>query len=294
MSFAFTHRKNVEAQVRAMALEQIEKGLEEASQPNDEPNKIVHGLRRRCKKLRGLVRLVGPNFKRADKENKAFCDAASSLSQSRDAVVMVETFAGLLEFDQEGGTRRIGEIEAGRIRQVLEGEAAPAEAWNKDRFAEFRTIFKAARKRTAKWSIDSRGFDAVSDGLIGNYRQFRQRMAAAEDDPVAEQLHEWRKFAKYHGHHLGLLRRSAPDLLKNRQAAIGQLGDLLGDHHNLAVLEQKLAQLDIGGSVLEVIAARQQELAAAAFFMGRQLGAEKPAALRRRLEKYWLLLPEKP
>ncbi|MDB5473640.1 MAG: hypothetical protein JWP99_943 [Devosia sp.] len=294
MTFAFTHRKNVDAQVRATASEQIDKALGKIAAPRDEADKTVHSLRRICKKLRGLVRLVGPRFAGADKENGAFRKAAASLSQARDAAVMVETFAHVLAFDRRHGDARISPAQAEALSAMLAEQARQPGGGSEDPFARFGYIFAAAARRIDDWSFDGRGFDILGDGLTANYRQFRKRLAQAQDEPIAEHLHEWRKTAKYHGHHVNLLRRSAPELLRGRQAAVDDLGDLLGEHHNLAVLQQTFTSMAIKGPVIKVLKAQQDELAAAAFTLGRQLAAGKPEALRRRFQQYWSLLPGKP
>jgi CHAD domain-containing protein len=293
MSFAFTHRKNVQVQVRAIAGEQIQKALEEARRPAEDIGETVHRLRRRCKKLRGLVRLVRPHLKHADRENTAFRDAAASLSQARDTAVMVETFAALLQFDRTEGDSVIAESEADEITAALAQAAQrPGEAPGKQ-FVHFCSIFESARQRVERWSFNGSGFDVVGDGLALNYKQFRKRMAAAEDAAAPESLHDWRKVAKYHGHHLSLFRSAAPDMIKGREEAVDALGDLLGDHHNLAVLDETLRNLGIGNSTFRAIEARQKRMAHAAFVLGRQLAVEEPKALLRRFESYWSLLPEK-
>jgi hypothetical protein len=91
---------------------------------------------------------------------------------------------------------------------------------------------------------------------------------------------------------VGLLHAAAPDLLRARKASLDRLGEMLGDHHNLAVLGDTLAERGDGG-VREAITEQQAILASDAFALGRQLTAEKPTALRDRFEQYWALLPEK-
>jgi CHAD domain-containing protein len=291
MSFAFKHRKGIGAQVRSIAKEQIRKALEDIEHPG-EIDDTIHALRRRCKKLRGLVSLVGPDLEGADRENAAFRDAASSLSEVRDAAVMVETFEGLLSLEAKRD-ERISKIEADDISEALTARAKEGGQIDKDPFEQCREILLSAGDRVGEWRFDAHGFDLLGDGLANNYRQFRRRMERARKNADSEHLHDWRKVAKYHGHHLALLQRCAPDLLKSRQALVDELGVLLGDHHNLAVLRETLAGLGFKDAVAEVIDEQQEELAAAAFVIGRQLAAEKPEALRRRFESYWALLPEK-
>lgn len=292
MSFGFKHRRNVEAQVRAIAGEQIENGLAEAADTSADVGDTVHGLRRRCKKLRGLVRLVGPDLDGADKENAAFRDAAASLAQARDAAVMVDSFAAVLKFDREGD-EQIARIDAEEIADLLETRARAPGQVNAEPFAEFSDIFGEAAERVRKWKVDGRGFDALGDGFERIYKRLRQGLEVVEDEASPDNLHEWRKSVKYHGHHVSLLKRTAPQLLKARLAALTELGDLLGAHHDLAVLSQALEDVASAGAVHDVIVRQQDGLVGDAMALGRQLAAEKPGAIRRRFEAYWELLEER-
>ena len=297
MGFAFTQRSGIEKQVRDIAREQIANALEECREPPDvDFGKLVHGLRRRCKKLRGLLRLVEPRFKRAKLENRAFRDAAAGLSGSRDAAVMIETFEALLDFDrQRDAGARIDHARAATLAADLKAGASgsPEQADAEGLIEDFVAVFEAARARADKWELSGRGFDQIGDGLEDTYRSMRNGLEAARAENTAEALHEWRKDTKYHWHHVGLLHATAHDSLKPRKASLDRLGEMLGDHHNLAVLDARLAGQDDVATVRAVIAERQAMLAADAFDLGGQLAAEKPAMLRERFEQYWSLLPEK-
>lgn len=294
MGFEFTHRHGIEAQVRSIAREQIDKALLECDQDGLEFGTLVHGLRRRCKKLRGLVRLIEPHFKHWKLENRAFGDAADVLSGPRDAAVQVETLAHLLAFDarRDSGARIDAEHGAALTQWLESGLGqAPTVAERARLLAEFAALFKAAGKRARDWSLSGRGFDQIGDGLERTYRRMRDGLTSAEAAQTAEALHAWRKDCKYHWHHVSLLLPTAPDLLRPRKAAVDRLGEMLGDHHNLAVLDETLATHEAVATVREVIAERQAVLAFDALELGRQLTAEKPAKLRDRFEQYWSLLP---
>ena len=295
MGFGFTRHRGVQAQVRAIAVEQIEDALA-ACQSDDDLDKVVHGLRRRCKRLRGLLRLVEPHFTAWKAEDRCFRDAARGLSGTRDAAVMVETFADLLAAD---GKREAG----GRIAPE---QAAALTAWLASRvgqsptdldrtalFAPFVALFEAAGKRAKGWSLSGSGFAQLGDGLEDSYRAMRDGLRLAAADPQAERLHDWRKHTKYHWHHVSLLQAAAPDVLRPRKASLDRLGEMLGDHHNLAVLGDVMEARDDSAAVLEAIAERQGALTTDAFALGKQLVAEKPALLRDRFEQYWQLLPGK-
>lgn len=147
MGFEFTHRGGIERQVRSIAREQIDKALLECGQDGAEFGKLVHGLRRRCKKLRGLVRLIEPHFKQWKQENRAFGDAADVLSGTRDAAVQVETFAHVLAFDarRDSGARIDAEHGAALMQWLESGLGqAPAAAERARLLADFAALLKAA------------------------------------------------------------------------------------------------------------------------------------------------------
>lgn len=60
-------------------------------------HKIVHQVRKRCKKLRGLIRLVRPEFADYSAENAEFRDAARRLSPVPDARAILECYDRLID-----------------------------------------------------------------------------------------------------------------------------------------------------------------------------------------------------
>ena len=117
-------------------------------------------------------------------------------------------------------------------------------------------------------------------------------VALASGDPA--EFHDWRKAQKYHGFHVDLLRKAAPDVLEADLKTIDKLSDLLGVHHDLAVL---LHTVDadparFGGdedvrALREAVDIRRKEIEDKAASLGRQLLAERPRALAKRFARYW-------
>ncbi|SEP96606.1 CHAD domain-containing protein [Devosia sp. YR412] len=292
MSFAFKTSKRVTQQVREIAAEQVSKALTAVEAGDADFDATVHALRRRCKKLRGLLRLVEPHFEGFTKENAAIRDAADLLGGARDARVMVETLDGLVAGRHAAAEQAIGARQylVDRVESLSNGGDRA------ETLEQFAKMFGQIAKRIDHWQFDASGYVVISDGLERTYKQFCKGVAEAHKHDTAEALHVWRKQAKYHGYHVTLLGKTAPDILEPRGKSLVRLGDLLGDHHNLAVLGDTLAD-EAGrlGDVSEIersIVARQHELAADAFALGQQLAAEAPSALRQRFAAYWQLLPE--
>jgi hypothetical protein len=274
---------SVEETFRSIALSQIDGALEALASVGSEKRSIVHAARRRCKKLRGLLRLVRPAFAEYRAEDAAIRDAAALLSHLRDAEVLHETVRQLAEASSEAAVGRIA------AQLATEPLLDPPE----DKLQEYRLRLVAVRERATQWRLEREG-DVLLRGLRDAYRQDRERMttALASGDPA--DVHEWRKAQKYHGFHVDLLRNAAPDVLEADLKTIDKLSDLLGVHHDLAVLLQAVdADPPRFGSyedvrvLREAITVRRQQIEERAASLGRQLLAERPRALARRFASYW-------
>ncbi|WP_375450567.1 CHAD domain-containing protein [uncultured Devosia sp.] len=296
MPFAFEHSDaNVEDGLRRIAGEQIDKALEEASNPHADFDETVHGLRRRCKNLRGLLRMVKPRLTVFEDEDAAVSGIATRLSQARDAAVMLMTLDKLV-LAKGGGPPVIDAADHKQLHDLL-AERERGMAQHMDQaglFAEFSEAMLAMRGRVEGWALERKKFGGIAEGIEATYRRLRERMADAAADEAPLLMHAWRKQAKYHRHHVMLLRRHAPDEMNGRSKLLGELGDLLGDHHDLAVLIEVLNGRAVGApaalaKLTSLASERQKGLSDKAFALGRQVAAEKPRALTERLRQYWML-----
>lgn len=292
MSFSFARRTGVGAQARRLAIEQVRAALEECRADADF-DETIHSLRRRCKKLRGLLRLVDLKKAIFAAENRAVRDAADGLAGLRDAAVMVESFNALVAYNRHReGAPWLDPAQIEEVTDTLGRRVHAIGAAERQRLlADFAATLAPLSERAKGWQVAGHGFASIEAGLERTYRRMREAMEHAQDTQSAEALHDWRKQTKYHWHHVSLLRRAAPDVLGGRRDLLDQLGELLGDHHNLHVLQAVVGPLH--ASLDEAIAERQTGLAARAFELGQQLTVEKPAVLRRRFEHFWQMMPDR-
>lgn len=297
MAYVIKRRDDLAERVRLVALSQVEGALQRLAAPEDF-DATVHQLRKATKKLRALLRLVRPAFKPYAEENAAFRQIAGSLAGARDAAVLVETLAGLVAEGHADLTPEIcpaiAELEA-RLRTRATHLRAQMDETALLALATER--FAAAGERIPRWRFADDGSGIVLPGFERVYGRFRDGLGAVHPDAAAETIHDWRKSATAHWYHVRLFTPAAPDVLGPRAAVLGRLGDMLGDHHNLAVLSDQVEQAMLGdeatqAALLELIAARQRGLLADSLHLGAQLAAEKPRALGRRLRAYLALLPE--
>jgi CHAD domain-containing protein len=280
--------------VRRIALGRAEKALNRLAGTDEEEFAVaIHGARKDLKKLRATLRLIradlGGELFRA--ENQRYRDAARLLSKSRDAEVKLETLAALQS--------RFGEDLPGdaseRWEDALERErdemASSAAGQTPTRIGQAMEMIEEGRDRILGWSPANDSWRLVGPGLAGSYRQGRRAMKRTQAKPSAGNVHEWRKRAKDLWYQLRIVQGAWPELLGETAEQAHELTDLLGDHHDLAVLEEDLAsRREVGKrkAFKALIEERQRELVACALKIGWRLYAEKPKAFSRRLERYWL------
>ncbi len=281
-------------EVRRIAVEQIDRALGEIDDPSLDRSRTVHQVRKRCKKLRGLLRLVrkslGKHYKR---ENACFRDASKSLADLRDAEVMVETHDALMErFRDEVRRSSFAPVKCKLTRRL--NELVGGEQDVDERLAVFRAEMVAARGRVADWPLEVDGFKPLAKGLRKTYRRGCKAMKRALRKEGGEDFHQWRKRAKYHWYHLRLLNDCWPGVVGAREEALDRLSDLLGDEHDLTVFRRRVT----GGSIeiaddsrrealLALVERRQSELRDQATRLGRRVFSRDEDRLAEELAGYW-------
>jgi CHAD domain-containing protein len=119
-------------------------------------------------------------------------------------------------------------------------------------------------------------------------------MAVAARKPSTENLHEWRKQAKYLWHDLQVLEPVWPGVMKELAEQAHDLTQLLGDDHDLAVLHETVATNrekagteDVIEALFALIDRRRAELQREAFMLGKRLYLAKPGAFTDQIKGYW-------
>lgn len=230
------------------------------------------------KKLRGLIRLVGPVFPDYEMENVHFRDTARSIADLRDAEVTSATLDRLVETHGEALSREafadLGDELAGSRPEAPDLEPV-AEA------------LRLAQARIETWTLRETGWDAIADGLRKTYRRAR-RLRKAKGD---EELHAWRKPIKYHWYHVRLLHGIWPEGMEAREAAADAMGNCLGLRQDLAVLDRRVQDSDLPKATRRVlrglIGQRKVELEAEVRELAPRLIADKPKPLVDRWGELW-------
>jgi CHAD domain-containing protein len=288
MAYRLKVSKPLTKAVRRVAREQVDRALGEIEDRELDRRTTVHQVRKRCKKLRGLLRLVRPGLGATyAAENAAFRDAARQLSELRDAEVLRETYDWLLDHYAAQVDRPTLSPIRRQLTRRLEQRTVAGEV--DSALEQVAAALRAARERIGSWKVDADDPAAVvAAGLERTYRRGRKGMARAYDKPEPERFHEWRKRAKYHWYHLRLLKEAWPQVITAYSDQADELSDLLGDAHDLAVLRATLlddpesfaAQASVD-TVAGLAERRRRELEELARPLGQRIYAAKPSCCGR-------------
>ena len=249
----------------------------------------VHGARKDLKKLRTVLRLLRDALgkKRYRRASARFRDAARALADARDAEVKLRTLEALSE-QVEGLPGEA--VEAWRKILVRDCEAATDTPRSEALAAEAIGEVEAGLEEIRSWDLSGDSWKTIDAALTRTYRLGRK---AAKSAPAGseDELHEWRKRAKDLWYALRIFSPAWPGLLEATAEEAHTLSELLGDHHDLAVLREDLHQRNLGQLETQVLTAaitrRQEELAEESQALGRRLYAEGAKDFSRRLHQYW-------
>lgn len=195
----------------------------------------VHAARKRLKRLRGLLKLIGGgNEAFHDRFNMLFRDLSRALSHARDADALVETADRFLEDGKAGSNdlRALREHLACRRDRIVH----ETNAFDEARAATLAGL-RAAREAFAELELPDHpeeGAALLARGARDMVQKAKRALKRARKRGGADDFHELRKTLKYHWMHLGLLGDMWPGASSARRTRANTLGDLLGELNDIA------------------------------------------------------------
>ena len=160
-----------------------------------------------------------------------------------------------------------------------------------------RAVLRLVRKlgvahRLAQAPLHGRGWAPLGSGLRAVYRRGRRRLPEPGSATSSEALHAWRRHAKRYWHVLERFAVVNPQRLAAEIRGARRLSELLGEEHDLAMLDQQICGKQSSPEpddleVLQAVAERRAKLTPRAMKLGNRIYAEKPKALERRMRDDW-------
>jgi len=278
--------------VRRIAGEQLGNAAARLRGDGD-PETGVHEARKSLKRTRALLRLIRPGLGDASfrKSNARLRDIARGLSATRDRDVVRALLKGL------STTKPAVAGAAGHLLDVLEnsamttnGSGTPAR-----NLAQALREIDATRREIGAITLQPAGFETIVAGLTRSHRAGRKALARALANPEDEEaLHELRKSAQAYWRQMILIQHAWPEACLARAASAKLVADLLGQDHDVSLLDGVLAGAQ--GQALSpaerralarYCTARHRELREEALPKAQLLFAEQSEKLGARMRDLW-------
>ncbi|TNE80498.1 MAG: CHAD domain-containing protein [Gammaproteobacteria bacterium] len=217
----------------------------------------IHGARKCFKRLRACYRLLKFSDKTTFHQgNQLFRDLSSELSGLRDSQVMEQTLLSLnADNPGLGNTPIFAKLQ--RQLALQQREAAAKTAVQVQLVSDRLEQFLCQCNQVVPPRLEAK---VLLKAIVTSYSASRHGWKRAHRSRDDADCHYWRKCAKYYWYQLRLISELCPPP-QSQLDSLATLCNLLGDHHDLAVLKTRLEGTTSAGNVLwGIIARRQQQL----------------------------------
>ncbi len=297
MAYRLKLRESLVKGVRRIAAEQLANAAARL-QGDSDPESGVHEARKSLKRTRALLRLVRPGLGETQyrRSNDRLRDIARMLSAARDRDV-VRAHLGRLTTAKPSIAKAAGRLSVALAlgsdsRTSGNGAGPRAPARN---MAEALVGIDAVRGDLAELGLHPASFETIVAGLAKSHRSGCKALARALASPDEEEpLHDLRKAAQAYWRQMILVQQAWPEVCQARAAAAKHVADLLGQDHDVALLEGVLAAPEAQtltradrGALSRYCAARHKELRNAALPKAQLLFAERSERLGERMRYLW-------
>ena len=292
MNYILNPLQNPEFEFKRLLKERAEQATSIIRSETMNPDQRVHDFRTNLKMMRAVLRLMRFNLGEEvyAAENAFYRNIQQELAPLRDSNVRMSTLESLLSLAKNSVDIRLFDKYYADLNSSYSKIRDTFESGEADELAMMKVLERS--KKIATIAFSDKSTVAVVAGLKKIYRQGRNLMATAREDPTPENMHEWRKKVKYLWYHVELLKNLWKPVMKGFGKSIHQLSDFLGDEHDLSVLIDDLEEgrykdeKDLQ-SVLYFAESRKKSLHEEAFMLGKKVFHESPKKFAGRIGAYW-------
>jgi CHAD domain-containing protein len=223
MPYKLQKDEPLDAGIKRVAEEQLTNAITELQAPHLQAG--IYKARKSLKKMRAILRLValplGPVYV---EENRRLRDVARRFGSLRDAQVSLELLDEFAARYKRKSTLNPQKKAIAEKQHAMEQQTD----WQTV-LAESVKELTATRRRVEDWPLAQLSAADLHAAMEKTHKQSWRAFEKARKTGHAEDFHEFRKSVKRELNQAQLF--DAGDI-----ASLKQLGKLLGDHHNLAVL----------------------------------------------------------
>jgi len=252
----------------------------EIDKPSISKDKKIHAIRVMSKKLRSLLYLIKPSLqdkKFFESQNQFYKQLSKSLSIERETKVMHDTFQWLLKRNKLS-QNSFENIQAS-LQQNQENKTDPDIDKNIEicRQAIDMALENLDTIKTIQYQIKD-----LEKGFQKTYEKAYDNLNLALMTRDIEDIHMFRKYAKYHMYQIQLLSNQIK-YPKKRAEDLDKLTSLLGKSHDLALLADHLhdnANLTNSDTLISYAAEEQKKLTKKALKQASKLFKRNPKKLK--------------
>lgn len=293
MSYSFQQEESISENVRRVYNELLDQCIYELTHSYGRSHSAIHETRKHFKKMRALFRLVreeiGEDTYKA--YNTFFRDEGRKISDLRDVNVLIETLDELKKTYQEELSE---DVFTGIRAKLLRKKHALSKRllYRRKVLQKIFARLEEAEVYLPPMHLQNEDFSAFRSSLTRVYKRAGKGLIAAYTERSVEAFHNWRKRVKYLRYQVDLLSPAWQTVLSLQEKELHNLSDLLGDHHDLSVLEEEILSIKINNTealevLLGMISQRKSTMEEESRPLGIKLFAEKPENFANRLESYW-------
>lgn len=300
MAYRFKLDEPLEKGFRRIARNQVELALANIASDEVSP-KNIHECRKSLKRTRALIKLVSPSIgmKAATRLDRNIRDVARALSLNRDGTVVMATIANLAHGADEPLAAALKQLQAKlEVGLVTEKSSShnslPIDEFGIDdiRIEEIRADLDHIKHYLENLTIAQRGISALKPGLFASYKDGKRLLKVAYKRRTAESFHDLRKAVQVHWRQMSLLSRAWPEEMHLRVAAAREISQILGEEHDLELVDQASQALDgvdenARSLVRSVCKERRRGLRQRARFRAERLFAEDASSFAKRIVASW-------
>lgn len=250
----------------------------------------VHEARKSVKRLRALVSLIARDLGDDAKSfDQTLRDVNRTLSATRDATVALTTLEGLALAAENGLANDFAAARAALDRRLAESREQDIHV-ERDVLVPLNQLLQRWQQRSwpdEEWAL-------LEPNLRKTYRKGRRMLQEIADGAPAEKLHDLRKLVKQTQYHAEFLMPIGVSRLQTEHDEWERLADLLGQHHDLWVLQDLLRTTStkdltrssrtlVLGQIRQAASKLEQDISDVAPI----LYAERPRAFTDRWCAYW-------
>jgi len=298
MSYELAWNEKFAIGIKRIGKEEIEKALYYLeNKDTEDPDEVVHEVRKKLKKLRALVRLVrddlGHGFYK--KENVCFRDLGRKMSDARDEASIIETLDILKEqFEDQLYENTFKKL---RRKLVARKEKLTQPFFKGTALDKIQHVLLAQYEYVDSWPVSEHIDSVFMRSIERVYKRGVKALDKSLKSPKTKNFHEWRKRVKYLRYQISILTPVWPEYMEAMYRETHDLTDYIGLDHDLAIFKSVITQEDLMNSedrklLITLVNGHRTTLQTLSLQLGKKVYHEKPKAFCERLFHYWKVYQE--